>query len=58
MPGAAIYEFGDYGGLLLMAPHEIEAPTDKIHFSMDQGGCWHTILLEEAIDVQNIRYDL
>eukprot|EP00884_Botryococcus_braunii_P007264 jgi/Botrbrau1/16539/Bobra.0327s0006.1 len=57
MPGAAIYEFGDYGGLILMAPHEIEAPTDKIHFSMDQGGCWHTILLEEAIDVQNIRVE-
>ncbi len=55
MPGAAIYEFGDHGGLLLMAPHEIEAPATAVHFSMDEGACWHTIQLEEAIDVQNIR---
>ena len=24
-------------------------------FSLDQGNCWHTILLETALDVQNIR---
>lgn len=39
-----------------MAPHEIESSTSEVHFSMDQGGCWHTVQLEEEIDVQNIRY--
>ncbi|KAK9828958.1 hypothetical protein WJX72_003046 [[Myrmecia] bisecta] len=54
---AAIYEFGDHGDLLVMASHQVEAPTDVIHFSLDQGRCWNMIALEEAIDVVNIRVE-
>ena len=50
-----IYEYGDHGGLLLLANHETEGPADTLKFSLDQGACWHNILLEEAIDIQNIR---
>ena len=38
-----------------MAPHETEGPADSLQFSLDQGACWHTIHLSEAIDIQNIR---
>ena len=51
-----IYEYGDHGGLLILASHETEGPTDSLKFSLDQGACWHTIRLEEAIDIQNIRW--
>ena len=50
-----IYEYGDHGGLLLLASHETEGPTDRLQFSLDQGACWHNIMLAEAIDIQNIR---
>lgn len=50
-----IYEYGDHGGLLLMASHETEGPAESLQFSLDQGACWHTIHLSEAIDIQNIR---
>ena len=50
-----IYEYGDHGGLLILAPHETEGPTDSLKFSLDQGACWHSIHLQEAIDIQNIR---
>jgi hypothetical protein len=50
-----IYEYGDHGGLLLLASHETEGPADSLTFSLDQGACWHTIRLQEAIDIQNIR---
>ncbi len=54
-PPQGIYEYGDHGGLLLMASHETEGPADSLQFSLDQGACWHTIHLSEAIDIQNIR---
>ena len=25
-------------------------------FSLDEGNCWNTVLLDTALDVQNIRY--
>ncbi|BDA42979.1 Vacuolar protein sorting/targeting protein 10 [Coccomyxa sp. Obi] len=56
-PHAGIYEYGDHGGLLLMASHETEGPADSLQFSLDQGACWHTIHLSEAIDIQNIRVE-
>ena len=31
------------------------APTEVLYFSLNQGQCWYTVRLEEAIDVQNIR---
>ena len=57
MTGApqCIYEYGDHGGLLLLASHETEGPAERLQFSLDQGACWHNILLAEAIDIQNIR---
>ena len=43
------------GGILMMAPHQSEHPTDRVHFSLDEGTCWHTILLGEMIDVIGIK---
>ena len=42
----------------MMAPHQSEEPTDKVMFSQDEGACWHTIQLGEAIDVIGIKYTL
>ena len=53
--GAFIYEFGDHGGIIVMAPHGTERPASNISFSLDEGRCWQTIHLAEAIDVSNIR---
>lgn len=50
-----IYEFGNAGGLIVMARHKAEGPTDVIYFSPDHGSCWHRIQLPEAITVDNIR---
>ena len=41
---------------MILASHETEGPTDSLKFSLDQGACWHNIRLEEAIDIQNIRW--
>jgi len=56
-PRASIYEFGDHGGLLAMARHEVDGPAESLSFSSDQGACWHEVRLAEAIDVQNIRIE-
>ena len=34
---------------------QVTAPTELLYFSLNQGQCWYTVRLEEAIDVQNIR---
>lgn len=52
---ANVFEFGDQGGLLVMARHQTQGPTDHILFSMDEGLCWHRVNLSEAIDIINIR---
>lgn len=52
-----IYEFGNSGGIIAMAPHKVEGPTDTVYVSPDQGGCWHKVALPEAISVDNIRVD-
>lgn len=38
-----------------MAAHRSEGPTNKVLFSIDQGACFHTVNLPEAILVDNIR---
>lgn len=38
-----------------MAPHKAEGPTNMVQFSVDQGACWHDVLLPESIFVENIR---
>ena len=53
-----ILETHEQGGILMMAPHQSEEPTDKVMFSQDEGACWHTIQLGEAIDVIGIKYTL
>ena len=50
--------FGVQGGILMMAPHQSEEPTDQVLFSQDEGACWHTIQLDEAIDVIGIKCGL
>ena len=36
----------------------MQGPTKEVHFSLDEGQCWHSIPLSEAIDVENIRHTL
>ncbi len=46
---------GDHGGIIIMAVHGSAAPAEEVYFSLDTGGCWHTVQLAEAISIQNIR---
>ena len=48
-------QVGDHGGVVIMAQHATTAPAEEVYFTLDQGGCWHTVLLQEAINIQNIR---
>lgn len=43
---AGIYEFGNLGGLVVMAPHKAEGPTDVVYFSPDQVCSFAEIMLE------------
>ena len=60
-PGAGIYEFGGNGrgggGVIALARHEVDGPTDTLRFSADGGHCWHTVRLSEPLDLQNIRIE-
>lgn len=44
------------GGVVLIGNYMTKEPADRVSFSLDQGACWHTILLSEAIDISNIRH--
>ena len=48
-------QVGDHGGVVIMAQHATTAPAEEVYFTLDQGDCWHTVLLQEAINIQNIR---
>ncbi len=51
--GSHIYEFGDHGGLVVMAYDE--GSTDSIMYSWDQGVTWQTHKISEiALQVENI----
>jgi len=51
--GSHIYEFGDHGGLVVMAYDE--GSTDSILYSWDQGVTWKTLKISDApIQVENI----
>lgn len=53
-----IYEYGDHGGLLLLARHRNQGiPTDTLYYSHDQGKCWNSIKLDEAMYLENIRVE-
>lgn len=51
--GPHIYEYGDHGGLIVMAP--TSAPTSEVYYSYDEGLTWITQeISDEPIDVTNI----
>uniref|UniRef100_A0A061QZD8 Oligoxyloglucan reducing end-specific cellobiohydrolase n=1 Tax=Tetraselmis sp. GSL018 TaxID=582737 RepID=A0A061QZD8_9CHLO len=56
--GMFIYEYGDHGGLILMARHRNQGlPTNTLFYSHDQGLCWSSIHLSEALYLENIRVE-
>jgi hypothetical protein len=51
--GPHIYEFGDHGGLILMAP--MTKATKSISFSWDEGRTWNDIeISKDPIEITNI----
>jgi len=51
--GSHIYEFGDHGGLIVMAYDE--GSTDSVMYSWDQGVSWKTLKISDTpIQVENI----
>lgn len=51
--GAHIYEFGDHGSLILMAP--IQTPTSHVSFTWDEGLTWSTMQISDTpVVVTNI----
>jgi hypothetical protein len=53
-----IYEFGDHGGIIVIAEHASSGATDQIWFSRDEGVCWEgPINLDEAMMIENIRVE-
>jgi hypothetical protein len=55
--GAWIYEYADWGGMLVMARHAVSGPADEVRFSLDGGGCWSAVPLATALSVENIRIE-
>ena len=51
----AIYEIGNHGGVVVLAAHQSEGPTDAVTFSLDGGACFHRVQLPEPMLVENIR---
>jgi len=51
--GSHIYEIGDHGGLIVMAPNL--QPTREVYYTFDEGKSWHTLEISQVpIDVTNI----
>ncbi len=51
--GSHIYEFGDHGGLMVMAADDRE--TDSIRYSWDQGLSWETLLISDSkMRIENV----
>jgi hypothetical protein len=46
----------DWGGVVVMAQHELSGPAPEVLFSVDYGRCWRKVPLENAITVENIRW--
>ncbi|KAI8465440.1 MAG: hypothetical protein J3K34DRAFT_525363 [Monoraphidium minutum] len=55
--GTFIYEYADWGGVVVMAQHELSGPAPEVMFSVDYGRCWHKVPLEAALTVENIRIE-
>jgi hypothetical protein len=53
MRGSHIYEIGDHGGLLVMAPNTVK--TTEVFYSYNEGESWHSLTVSDTpIDVTNI----
>ena len=58
LKGPHIYEFGNHGGLIVVAKMAALGPTDEVLFSRDEGQCWEgPIRLARPLSVHNIRVD-
>eukprot|EP00210_Caulerpa_lentillifera_P008415 g8027.t1 len=55
--GAFSSEFGDYGGFILLAKHSSDGPANEVLLSTDEGHCWNSIPLQQALMVDNIRME-
>ena len=53
--GAYIYEYADFGGIIVMAKQEMSGPAEEFLFSLDYGQCWEKVPLSTAMYVDNIR---
>ena len=40
--GAWIYEYADWGGVIVMAKHEVTGAADEVRVSTDYGRCWRS----------------
>jgi hypothetical protein len=53
MKGSHIYELGDHGGLIVMAPNAVQ--TTEIFYSFNEGETFHSMTISDTpIDVTNI----
>lgn len=51
--GSHIYEVGDHGGLIVMAPDT--QPTQDVLYSFNEGISWHSLTISDsAMDITNI----
>ena len=58
MKGPFIYEYGDHGGLLVMAKYTSSGFTSEILYSLDLGICWEgPIRLAQPMAIDNIRVE-
>jgi len=53
--GASIYEFSNYGALMVVAKHQQR--TREVLYTWDEGLTWKTVDLPEELEVTNIRTD-
>jgi len=59
LQGPHIYEFGNFGALIVAAKESSVGQTDEVWFSRDVGKCWEgPIKLSKPINVHNIRTDV
>jgi len=52
MKGSTIYEYGDFGGLLVLAPNNVI--TENIYYSLDGGVTFGVVQLGEVVIIVNI----
>ncbi|GAQ88924.1 vacuolar protein sorting 10 [Klebsormidium nitens] len=56
--GAHIYEYGDYGGIIVMTKHYLNGPTNEVMYSLDEGISWEVSQFADSpMDVFNIRVE-